>query len=240
MEINSVNNHNVILATKLKHKKYRIMHKKYLIFGNNIVKMAVDKSQVEMIFATEQLLIDQYIKIKSRYLINQEIMKKILDGSNSNICAIVKIVDQTTFDDGHVIVLDRISDPGNLGTIIRSAKAFGFNNIYLGDECVDLYNSKVLRSIQGANYYLNIKQGSLKSYLDKSNLRLVTTFIDEDSNYTHQSNIKYNILFGNEGSGIDPMIKKYDHQNLKLEIDFESLNVAVASSIIMYKIKMEV
>jgi len=132
------------------------------------------------------------------------------------------------------VVLDTIQDPGNLGTILRSARAFGLTNIFLSENCADPYSIKVLRAAQGAHFALSVRSGDLEEYLHGSPNSLVTTFVDEPSDFSSSSDTVYDIVFGNEGSGIRPALRSLHRQNIRLEIDFESLNVAVAASIILY------
>lgn len=235
--ITSMSNKLVKQASKLNKRKYRKESKQYLVFGKTLVETAIENKVVDTIFFTED---NRHVNFENKYQVTSQVMKKILcdDTITTTICAICNMVeDEFTF--GHVLVLDNIQDPGNLGTMMRSAKAFGVNNVFLSSGTVDVYNQKCLRAMQGVNFMLNIKSGDLHQYLKESNNVLITTYLDEDSIQLGElsRSDNYDIMFGNEGHGLNPQYKKYQHLNYLLDIEYESLNVAIAASIVMHEIK---
>ena len=132
---------------------------------------------------------------------------------------------------GNVLILDGLQDPGNLGTIIRSAVAFNVDTIILSKDTVDLYNPKVVRSTQGMNFHINIirrdLENEIKALKEKGYIVYSTDVI----------NGKYAIIMGNEGNGVRENIKNLSDEKLyiKMNNDCESLNVGVATSIILYE-----
>jgi TrmH family RNA methyltransferase len=128
-----------------------------------------------------------------------------------------------------------IQDPGNMGTILRNAKAFGYNDVVISHDCVDIYNEKVLKSSMGVIFYLNIYSCNVYQYLLDDKRSIITTFLDEPNNAPVV--LKHNLVLGNEGHGIDLEIKDLKHSNYVIDIEFESLNVAVASGIIMNELR---
>lgn len=229
--ITSVQNNQVKYLSKLNSRSKRYEKSEYLVYGKTLVSEAQKKGVVKELFSSDE-------NLKDATLVSQEVLSKIVGGANTQIAALCKM-EKTEFDSGDTLILDNIQDPGNLGTILRSAKAFGINNVYLGEGTVDLYNEKVLRSMQGVNYYLNIKNGNIFDYLDSSPRELITTFLDEEStSFSALDNSSaFDIIFGNEGHGLNQEIKKYKRKNIILDIEFESLNVAIAASIMMYKLR---
>ena len=151
--------------------------------------------------------------------------------------AVSKIPEEFAFQSKKIILLNKISDPGNMGTIIRTARAFGFTDIFIDSESVDVYNDKVVRAMMGVQYGVNFMSGESLDFLTNTNLPIVTTYLDEESKEI--STKEFVLVFGNETRGIDKEIKELPHFNYKLDIEFESLNVAVASGIIMNKMRME-
>ena len=130
--------------------------------------------------------------------------------------------------------------PGNLGTLIRSSLGFGIDTIVLSEDCVDLYNEKVIRATQGAIFKINIIINDLKetiTYLQKHDIKVFGTSL-ESSKFLqeYKVNNNYAILLGNEANGVKKELLQLTNDNIKIEIDnkLESLNVAVAGSIIMY------
>ncbi|WOO87167.1 RNA methyltransferase [Mollicutes bacterium LVI A0039] len=231
--INSTQNNQVKKLSKLSKRSYRYETKQYIVFGETLAREAIKAGHVTQLFVTDDFDINfEQTKVSSA------VMHKIVGEANTKIAALCTM--QTTdFDTGSTLILDNIQDPGNLGTMIRSAKAFGINNIFLGLGTVDLYNSKVLRSMQGVNYYVNIQQGDITEYLNHSTNQLITTFLDEPSSdiTALDKSSAFDIMFGNEGHGLDPKYKRFERNNIVLDIEFESLNVAIAAGIIMYNLR---
>jgi len=141
------------------------------------------------------------------------------------------------------LFLDKLQDPGNLGTLIRSSAAFGIRNIFLTPDSVNPFSSKVIRSSSGYIFqvYIEKKEIDLNNYKSKG-YTLYGTSLDEKSESIEKINFKfpYILILGNEGNGISEKYKKYIDVNMKIKMNknVDSLNVAVAGSIIlsnMYK-----
>lgn len=230
--IASTQNKRVKHLSKLSKKSYRYKNMEYIVFGETIVEEAIASGVVLEIFALD----NKYFPDAT--IVNYDVMHKIVGQANTKVAALCQM-NESHFDEGSTLILDNVQDPGNLGTMIRSAKAFGINNIFLGEGTVDLYNEKVLRSMQGVNYYVNIKSGDISEYLQTSTNNLITTFLDEPgTKFSALDNSSaFDIMFGNEGHGLDDKFKKYTRQNIVLDIEFESLNVAIAAGIIMYELR---
>ncbi len=233
--ITSMTNKQVKKASSYTNKRKRIEDGCFVVYGLTLVEEAIEFGTVEQIFVTEEINLNTTVET---LLVSQPVMKKICGGANSKVAAVCRI-EKRDFTAGSVLVLDNVQDPGNLGTMLRSAKAFGINNILIGHGCVDVYNDKTVRSMHGVNFHLNIVHEDIETYLAKSNNKLITTYLDEDTDgfSALEASSAFDIIFGNEGHGIDPKYKQFNHHNIKLDIEFESLNVAIASSIIMYKLK---
>ena len=141
-------------------------------------------------------------------------------------------------------MLDAVQDPGNLGTIVRTADAAGFDAVVLGTGTVDLYNDKVLRSMQGSHFHIPVFQADLKDYLptlkDKGVQVAVTALHRDSKDYTIlQGATDVAIVVGNEGQGVSDDV--IDLADVVVTIPMfgkaESLNVAIASALLMYKTK---
>lgn len=233
MRISSRDNHIIKSLLKLHTPKRRRERSEYLVYGKTLCEEALKAGVVtSLIFVEEDAY--QLSDFSQKLLVTLKVMSALAENANVEICAVCRMESRDFLPGGDVVVLDSIQDPGNLGAILRSACAFGFTNIFLSENCVDLYSIKVLRAAQGAHFSLAIRSGDLDDYLRDSNNSLVTTFVDEPSDFRHESGRSYDIIFGNEGSGIRPSVKPLARQNLKLDIEFESLNVAIAASIILY------
>ena len=142
-----------------------------------------------------------------------------------------------------ILLLDNVQDPGNVGTILRTAHSFGIDCIYMSKGCADIYNPKTIQSSQGALFYIPVIQTDLVEEIKKlqeRNIEVYATALHD--NHKDLQNIKpsekYAILVGNEGQGVRKELIDLSNHIVKIEMEtFESLNVAIATSICMYTFK---
>ena len=206
MDIISENNPKIKELSKLNMAKYRKELKQFIVEGKHLVDEA----------RKANLLIEAYsIEEKEGYIIiSESAMKKIChtDTVVSEI-GVCKLIDKNDYSN-KMLLLDSIQDPGNLGSLMRSAKAFGFNTIVLGNGCCDIYNDKVIRSSQGAIFKLNFINANLVEFIPTLNDYLVygTNVKKGISVDDCEKNKKIALVLGNEGNGIskevDSVIKK--------------------------------
>lgn len=240
--ITSVKNETIKELMKLKQKKYRDETGSFLIEGYHLVEEARKYQCIEKLITTSK---NQY-KENTIY-VSQQVMEKLAFTKNPQpIMAVCKKNDDHRIisDGKRYLLLDRIQDPGNVGTILRSALAFDFDQIIMSNDCVDLYNDKVIRSTQGAIFKVNVCHMDLKeaiTSLQKNNIEVYGTCLHNASSIDLYS-IKEKMAFvmGNEGQGISQDILDICNHLLYIPIhSIDSLNVAIASSIIMYHFKKE-
>ena len=141
----------------------------------------------------------------------------------------------------HILILDDIADPGNLGTIIRSSCAFNVDTIILSTNSVDIYNDKVLRSTQGMIFNMNIIYCDLEDIIPKlrdNGYLILGTNVNNGVDVRTVKVSKYALIMGNEGHGVGENIQNMCDKNLYIAMNFdcESLNVAVATSILLYEL----
>ena len=141
------------------------------------------------------------------------------------------------------IILDGISDPGNMGTILRTCSWFGYYNIILTDECVELHNPKTIRSAMGAHFHIeNFYKDNIKNiikFLLQNNYEIIAASLKgEKLNKYERTSKNWGLVLGNESQGISEEILKSANVILSIEgvKKMESLNVAEAGSIIMYQL----
>lgn len=238
MKIESINNPKVKEWMKLKEKKYRDLNNLFLIEGDHLLNEAMIKGVVKEIISKDHLFDFAGIPF---YEVNDIIMKKLssqVSGTNV-ICVCEKLKEKEI--KGNVCLLDNIQDPGNLGTIIRSAVAFNIDTIVVSPDTVDLYNEKVIRSSEGMIFHINVL---------KRNLEEIIQELKNNDYYIYGTNVekgidlktikfaeKKAILIGNEGKGVKKALQDKCDSLIYIPISnkCESLNAGVAASIIFYE-----
>lgn len=225
--ITSKTNLNVKYLTKLKQKKYRQLENKYIISKPNIIAEA---KKLGISFETISC-----INSDADYYVAKEIMSKITD-DDFDEAIVCGITNNDIEDNENTIVLDNINDPGNMGTILRTALAFNIKNVVISKNSVDLYNPKVISAMQGCHFYQNIKYMDLDEFFKNTTNKNIMTYLDEKNTANEISSCKFNLVVGNEGVGIKEEYKKYMDYNYLIDIDFESLNVSIATGIIIHNL----
>ena len=153
MLITSLDNDKIKGYIKLKDKKYRKKTKKFIVEGMHLVLEAYKKGIIEELILEKDVVLP--INLPTVYVTN-EIINKISDmESTSNVMALCNMMDNEIVGE-KILMLDDLQDPGNLGTIIRSAVAFNVDTIVLSPNTVDIYNPKVIRATQGMMFHTNI------------------------------------------------------------------------------------
>ncbi len=245
MFISSLDNSMIKYLLKLKQKKYRDLYNEYIVEGLHLVKEAYKSKVVKKVIILKGR--DNPFEEECLY-VSEEVMKKLSDlDSFSDIIALCVKKEMKEITGDKILLLDKIQDPGNLGTIIRSSKAFNVDTLVLSSDSVDLYNSKVLRATQGIYNYLNIVKMPLEEaigIIKNKNIPLYGTDVNQGRNVKELSKKekeRFALIMGNEGQGLNPQYKKRCDSNLYIPInsDVESLNVATASSILLYELNGE-
>ena len=238
MLITSSSNDKVKELVKLKDKKYRDQNNIFFVEGKDLIDEAYKNHLLKHLYIIDGTE-NNYMDIPCTY-ITKEIMKKISDmESISNYFGICDKQKEKELGN-RLLLLDNIQDPGNLGTIIRSAVAFNFDTIVLSTDTVDLYNPKVLRSTKGMIFTINIIVRDLNTFVDTLNGYTIYG-TDVENGIDIKEEIlpnKLAIVIGNEGNGISSEIKNKCKKNIYIKMDnkCESLNAGVSASIIMYEV----
>ena len=242
MLITSLDNDKIKKYVRLKEKKYRDQENQFIVEGMHLVLEAYRKGIiVELILEQDEVCMLDSPKV----YVSKEIIKKISTLETPvNIMALCNKITPKTDIGSHLLLLDKIQDPGNLGTIIRSSKAFGVDTVVLGNGCVDLYNEKVIRSTQGIGFHMNIVNRDLKELipnLKEEEIPVYGTKVEYGTDIRtlkRRDKEKYALIMGNEGRGVDSdildMCDKFIYIELNHEV--ESLNVAIAASILLYEL----
>ena len=237
--ITSASNNTIKALIKLKQKKYRDETGYYLVEGEHLVEEAMKAKQVECLISTKDITSDLPIIV-----VSNEVMSKLsFTKSPQSIMAKCKIKKEKKLIDGkRYLILDDLQDPGNIGTLIRTALAFSIDQVILSNNCVDLYNDKLLRSMQGANFHLSCIYGNLTqliSQLQEKGVVVIGSALENGKNIAQINRYsKMAFVVGNEGNGMNPeVLAKCDDIGYIPINTIESLNVAIAGSIMMYHFK---
>lgn len=235
----STDNKKIKELRKLNIKKYRDQSNSFLVEGEHLVLEAYKKGLLEELFLEENTILD--LDVKTSYL-SRNVIKFISELDNpSNIIGLCKKVEEKEIGN-KILVLDDIQDPGNFGTIIRSAVAFNIDTIVVSNNTVDLYNSKVIRASQGMLFNINIIRRDLNVFvpeLKKEGYQIYATKVNGGKSLkTIEKMEKFAIIMGNEGAGVSDNLMSLANEYLYIDMNSncESLNVAVATSIILYEL----
>jgi len=239
MLITSVNNDRVKELVRLKEKKYRDKCGLFFIEGYDIVSEAYKNGVIKELYVLDG--IDCSMDVPITY-VSMDVMKKISDMESVSEYYAVCYKKEELEIRNRLIMLDGIQDPGNLGTIIRSAVAFNFDTIILSSNCVDIYNSKVIRASQGLLFNVNIIVGDLEKViplLKEEGYQIYGTKVTNGKNVKSIAKKSlFAIIMGNEGNGISDLVSDLCDEFIYIEMNenCESLNVGVAASILMYEL----
>ena len=232
MLIQSTRNPTVKLVRSLLTKKGRRETGLHLIEGERLVAEAVSSgAEIDSLFVEEGRE-PVYCPNGSVYQVTRHVLESMTDTDNpQSVCAAVKTPDIKLLDEypeGLIVAMDCVQDPGNMGTIIRTADAMGAAGLLLSSGCADPFGPKVLRSTMGSIYHLPIWQGELAAELVKlksEDFRLICRCV---------------LIIGNEGNGVsDAVAELCDKYRLPMFGRAESLNASVAAGIMMYEIAKE-
>ena len=215
-----------------------------MIEGWHLFEEAVQAGvTIEKIFALESYR-DQLAAFPQTVWVSEDILLDLADSQTpQGIVAVVQKeeVGQVDFSQGKFLFLEDVQDPGNVGTIIRTADAAGFTGVIVSNKSADIYSLKTLRSMQGSHFHLPIyrmsSQALLKETKEAAVPVLATTLSKDSVDYRELPSIEnFVLVMGNEGQGISPLMAESADQlvHISMKGQAESLNVAVAAGILIF------
>lgn len=259
-ELNTItsSSNKLIKSIKLLHnKKDRWSERCFFIEGTRSVEQCIkSNSPIKYIVYSPELLGEDgerlLFEIESRsyelYKISKDLFKSISDTDNpQGILAVVEFEEyglkDTLKENNFFVVLDRVQDPGNMGTIIRTADAFGANAVIVTNGCVDVYNPKTIRSTMGSIFQIPIVHiGDIEEVvkeLKDEKVNIVSTSLNTNK-YSYDIDFKSDcaLIIGNEANGISDEVLGLSDQLVKIPMvgKAESLNAGVASAVLMYEV----
>lgn len=254
-EISSSKNPIIKEIKSLFKRKNRWENRLFIIEGIKLVEEAIDNEvQIKNILYIEKLLSYKegetlYNKLSEKgnlIKVSDAVFSEITDTENSQGIIAIGLFEQRSLDyldkkNQFLMFLDGIQDPGNLGTIIRSADAFNVDGIILGQGCVDAYNPKVVRATMGSIFRVPLyvmNNNDILSSLQANGYELYSTSLEGSvPNYAINYTDNFVIVIGSESKGVRKDILELSHKLIKIPMpgSAESLNAGVAASIIMYE-----
>lgn len=254
--ITSVQNQQIKEIKKLFTRKGRKKAGKYLLEGPHLVEMAVQaNADIQMIYYVPESVHQDVVSLQAQKAdlpltqVTPEVAKALSQTDNhQDIFAVATLPKTKTLAieqlSKGLLILDQVQDPGNLGTLIRTADAFGYQDILLGSGTVDLYNDKVLRSMQGSHFAVNTYDVDLSQVipqLQAAGYFITTTELNDQAQASNTFDLKakgkWALVMGNEGNGVSPTVSQLADTALYIPMSgsAESLNVAIAGAIVMYQ-----
>lgn len=246
MIINSFDNYKFKKLISLKQKKIRNKENRYIVETLKLVQEAIiSNCHIENIFINESFFCsNKYKRISNRddiIIVTDRLFKKFSSLiSPDGICAIIK-KDEHFIYNNKMLLLDSISDPGNMGTIIRTAEAFSYNQILLYGNCADIYNEKCIRASMGSLFRLNFSYINKNEILNlKENYSIISSSLDGFDYRDLNIENNYILVLGSESHGISDEVLNLSDYKIKIPMNgkIESLNVAISAAILMSNLNL--
>ena len=248
-QITSVDNEKIKELRKLNQPKYRWKLGLFFVENAVIIRDAMDSGiNYGQLYVTEAFksreadLFEGLVQRGDYFLIDEKVNKSFSNlDTPAGICAVYEIRENQFAMSDRIIYLNRINDPGNLGTILRSALAFGFTNIVMDKECADIYNYKTIQAAKDAIFKLAIsidEDGKVFSSIKKA-LPVYATSLQGGTDLEEiKGQDKFCLILGNESHGVDQSLLAQADKLIKIKMtkDIESLNVASSAAIIFYEL----
>jgi TrmH family RNA methyltransferase len=249
--IQSAKNPQVKQWKKLLTKKERDKTGTFLVEGFHLVEEALLAKNIR------QLIVSEETELPPRWnygdipviTVTDEIIKELSDTETpQGVIAVCRRNEENPALNEQewksFLLIDSVQDPGNLGTLIRTADAAGVDAVVVGDGSVDIYNPKVIRSAQGSHFHLPVLRGNLFEWVEKLQKKRITiygTALENAQPYKEISPASaFALVVGNEGNGVNKELIAKADKNLYIPIlgKSESLNVAVATGILLYYLRV--
>lgn len=240
----SAQNQNIVFAKKLLQKKYRDSEGKYLIEGAKLVREALERGlKIDYIIVSNSCENKFYALLcETKYFtVEDNVFKTLTDTvSNQGILAVLtKPKLKLRPPKSNALILEHIQDPANVGAILRTAAASGYNDVYL-IECADPYSPKCIRSGMSSQFCLNIFSATKEEVLAnlKDTCLLVCADMDGENAFSCEITQLHALVLGNEGNGVSEELKSACQKTVSIPManGMESLNVSVTAGILMYLI----
>lgn len=241
--ITSLKNPKVAAWKALKDRKGRRESGCFLVEGRKMVEEALASTfDVETVLVQEGMELPDGLTMPV-YELPAHVLAAVCDTKTpQGIAAVVRMKEQSALGK-HIVVLDGVQDPGNVGTIIRTADAAGLNGVLLSNQCADVFSPKVLRATMGSIFRMNLRTtddlpGELTKLREKG-YSILSSQLDGTPFYERQDVAeRFALIIGNEGNGVSEQVQQTATHRVRLPMrgGAESLNAAIAAAIMMYEL----
>ena len=241
--ITSLKNPKVAAWKALKDRKGRRESGCFLVEGRKMVEEALSSA-----FDVEAVLVQEGVSFPDGltmpvYELPAHVLAAVCDTKTpQGIAAVVRMKEQSALGK-HIVVLDGVQDPGNVGTIIRTADAAGLDGVLLSNQCADVFSPKVLRATMGSIFRMNLRTtGDLPGELTKlreKGYSILSSQLDGTPFYEREKVAeRFALIIGNEGNGVSEQVQQTATHQVRLPMrgGAESLNAAIAAAIMMYEL----
>lgn len=252
--ITSKDNEIIKNIKKLKDKKFREQEHKYIIEGIKLIEEAIKElAKIDTIVVCEDCVKNEEIDSKLLYevakynciYVSERVFSLLTDVKNpQGILAVIEKeteIDQVDYNEDLIVVLDKVQDPGNLGTILRTVDSIGLKQIIVAEGSGDIFNPKVVRSTMGAIFRVKVKisQDIQKTIAEikKHKFKVISTSLATDKSIYDVKYEKSAIIIGNEANGVSKELQDASDELVKIPMlgNTESLNASVATGIVLYE-----
>ncbi|BDR56235.1 TrmH family RNA methyltransferase [Xylocopilactobacillus apis] len=245
MIIDSIQNKHIKFVKKISTAKYQKREHQYLIEGRNLVDEAIHYSKPVEILAVEHY--SEYLNdLNCDFTLISDQVAKYLSSTitSEGIFAVMKIDNQEP-QKGNWLIFDDLQDPGNAGTILRTADFFDYQGVFFSNKSVSPYSPKLLRAAQGSNFHLQVLEGEIETFIQlirEWNEKVLGTTLHTHAKDVNELKLEepFALVLGNEGHGVSKAIDSIIDENVLIPTSghAESLNVSVAAGILMYALSI--
>lgn len=238
MIISSKSNPLIKKISSLAEKKYRKQYGLFIVESVKAVEECLSAGmEIETIVCTDGLS----AKYPNAVVVTDELFERIsTEKSPQGVLAAVKLPQNTTeAPQDSCLLLDRLQDPGNIGTIIRTANAAGYTDIYLVN-CADAYSPKAVRASMGGVFYVRLHEcGYTEAFGALKGVPIICADMDGEDIFSFNAPEKFCLCIGNEGGGVSGEVRERAEYTVKIPMreTCESLNAGVSAAVAMYVLK---
>lgn len=235
--IKSKNNERIKALKKLETKKERDRQQSCLVEGEHLIEECFHQGILKQLILLDKSMLS-YPDIPTLY-VSQTVADHLSKTQSGSTCfGVVSLGELPMNETRKILLCDDVQDPGNLGTIIRTALSFGFDGVFCSQGCADFYNEKTIRSSQGAIFQMPLRRVELAptiEHLKRQGSTILGTDVHHGQPLSSFTLEKVGIVLGSEGQGVSSEILALCDGHVMIEMNrFESLNVAIAAGIICY------